>query len=262
MPYVPLRDVREQLFKKLHEGVQPDYITLSGSGEPTLHSEIGKLIETIQEKTSIPVAVLTNGSLFWDENLRKDLLRADAVIPSLDAGDEALFQTINRPHPALAFERMVEGLVEFRNLYCGKLWLEVFLLNQINTTREALDHIREQAERIRPDRIQLNTVVRPPAEEWAAPVPDEDMKRICGYFGNAEVIIPYHKHERPDEMGQTPEDILALLRRRPCTLDDICNGLGIHRNEALKYLQILHERDLLRQVMRDGALYYYAPAKG
>ena len=111
--YVPLGDVLEELDRRLAEGPAPDYVTLSGSGEPTLYSRLGELIAGIKERTDRPVAVLTNGSLLWDADVQEALLEADLVIPSLDAGDDAIFQWVNRPHPAVSFERMVAGLETF-----------------------------------------------------------------------------------------------------------------------------------------------------
>jgi wyosine [tRNA(Phe)-imidazoG37] synthetase (radical SAM superfamily) len=255
-PYVPLSDVLQQLWQRLDEGNPPDYITLSGSGEPTLHSEIGSLIKAIKERTDIPLAVLTNGSLLWDGALRMQLLEADLVIPSLDAGDAWTFQNVNRPHPALQFERIVEGLTDFRKVYSGNIWLEVFLVHPINTSATSLDSIKRYAEQIGPNKIQLNTVIRPPAEEWATRVPDAEMERIREFFGNAEVIAPYQKHSLTPEKQGVADEVLALLRRRPCTLEDIANGLGMHRNEVLKHLQQLQNQNLLRQVFRNGVLYY------
>lgn len=254
--YVPASEIVEQLCRKLDEGEQPDYITLSGSGEPTLHSEIGWLIRDIKRKSRIPVAVLTNGSLLWDETVRADLEEADLVIPSLDAGDQFLFHKINRPHPALEFGEVVEGLVRFRNAYAGEIWLEVFLIDGVNTTPPALARIKRIAESIAPDRIQLNTAVRPPAEGWAKKVPDPEMNRIRDFFGSAEVIAPYRKHSTIPGQERTAEEILVLLRRRPCTLRDIANGLRIHPNAAVKLLHSLSERELLCQAVRDGLLYY------
>jgi len=127
----------------------------------------------------------------------------------------------------------------------------------MNTSPGALESLRREAKRIAPDRIQLNTVVRPPAEEYALRVPDEEMERIRDFFKDAEIIAPFHKLHVA-EIQRITDEVLALLSRRPCTLEDISNGLGIHRNEALKHLQQLLEQNLLRQILRDGVLYYQA----
>jgi wyosine [tRNA(Phe)-imidazoG37] synthetase (radical SAM superfamily) len=250
----------DQLWRALDEGEQPDYITFSGSGEPTLYSEIGRLIKTVKERSRFPVAVLTNGSLLWDEAVREALLGADLVAPSLDAGANDLFQRINRPHPALVFEKIVEGLVEFRNAYTGRIWIEVFLLDGTNTTPMALQRIRQRLDAMSPDKIQLNTAVRPPAEEYALRVPDAEMVRARDFFGEkAEVIAPYERaSNNARDRKALSDEILTLLCRRPCTLADVSGGLGVHRNEALKHLEILKEQNLAQEIRRDGLTYYQA----
>ncbi|GAB4335566.1 MAG: radical SAM protein [Candidatus Abyssubacteria bacterium] len=261
-PYVPLSEVLDQLWRVLDEGEQPDYITLSGSGEPTLHSEFGRLIHAVKARSRVPIAVLTNGSLLWDEAVRNALIEADLVVPSLDAGDNDLFQRINRPDPRIVFETMVRGLVEFRQLYTGKIWLEVFLLDGTNTTPMALQRIRQHLDAMSPDKIQLNTAVRPPAEEYALRVSDSELMRIRQFFGDkAEIIAPYEGTPDTQKKKALHDEILTLLRRRPCTLDDVSNGLGVHRNEALKHLERLKEQDLVREIRRDGLIYFQAVGK-
>lgn len=257
--YVPVSEVLEELLRKLDDGARPDYITLSGSGEPTLHSDIGWLTESIKKHTRIPVAVLTNGSLFWDKQVRDAVSGADLVVPSLDAGSPSLFSRINRPHPGLDFKKIIEGLITFREVYDGKVWLEVFLLDGMNTTPQELKKIRGYAEAIRPDKVQLNTVARPTAEDFAKEVPLAEMHRIKTLWGNiAEVVTPYEQTRLMEKGEAVSEKILALLQRRPCTLDDIAHGLGVHRNEALKHLASLERQDALRKTRKDGSLYYHA----
>jgi wyosine [tRNA(Phe)-imidazoG37] synthetase (radical SAM superfamily) len=162
--YVPVFEVLDQLSHKLNEDTEPDYITFSGSGEPTLHSDLGQLIEAIKKRVTIPVAVLTNGSLLWDKQVQEGLMGADLVVPSLDAGSPRLFRQINRPDAQLEFSQVLEGLIEFRRLYTGRVWLEVFLVDGVNTAPPEIARIRECVQAICPDKVQLNTVVRPPAE--------------------------------------------------------------------------------------------------
>ena len=120
--------VSEEIQKELELSLsvldkKPDYITLSGSGEPTLNTNIGEIIRKIKEITSTPVAVLTNGSLLSMDEVREDLSEADAVLPSLDAITPALFEYINRPHASLRIEEIISGLIQFRNQYRGQIWL-------------------------------------------------------------------------------------------------------------------------------------------
>ena len=257
--YVPISDVMEQLRRRLDDAARPDYITLSGSGEPSLHSGISELISSVKKQTNIPVAVLTNGSLLWDKEVQEALLGADLVVPSLDAGNPEVFMQVNRPHPELGFIRIVEGLIEFRGIYKGEIWLEIFLLDGINSMPSEVLRIKKLADAIRPDRIQLNTVVRPAAEDYVLRVPGADMNEIKNIFGkHAEVIVPYEQAPLTHERKAVADEVLVMLRRRPCTLDDIASGLSIHRNEAIKHLAKLEEKNLALEVRKDGVIYYQA----
>jgi wyosine [tRNA(Phe)-imidazoG37] synthetase (radical SAM superfamily) len=159
--YVPIEDIIGELKIKLATGEHPHYITIAGSGEPTLHSEIGELIVRIKAMTKIPVTVLTNGSLLFMPEVRAALMQADLVIPSLDAGDETMFRYVNRPHPEISFDRMVNGLIDFTRDFPGDVWLEVLLLFGITGMADETRKIAAYAERIGPQRVQLNTVCRP-----------------------------------------------------------------------------------------------------
>jgi wyosine [tRNA(Phe)-imidazoG37] synthetase (radical SAM superfamily) len=256
--WVPLEDVVSQVREKL--ATRPDYITLSGSGEPTLYARLGELIASLKEMTKTPVAVLTNGSLLWNREVQEGLARADLVIPSLDAGDASLFRHINRPHPSLSFERMVEGLVAFRARFQGAYWLEVFLLGGMTAIPAEVDKIGRLVDRIRPDRVQLNTVTRPPAEDFALPVSTQNMERYAAMLGKgAEVIADFSGVHREGEFTARREDVLDLLRRRPCTTDDIAAGLGMHVNEAVKYItELLGRGDIVAEA-RNYCIYYKIP---
>jgi len=253
--WVSLDLILEQIEAKLVS--EPDYITLSGSGEPTLFSRIGELIGRIKDTTDIPVAVLTNGSLFWQDSVRHDLRQADLVIPSLDAGNERMFRYVNRPAHELSFDQMLDGLVTFRKQYDGQYWLEVFLLGGVTDVNAEVEAIATAVRHIGPDRVQLNTVSRPPAEDFAYSVPPEEMDRLAPLIAdNAEAIADYrHVHEQP-AFAARREDVLELLRRRPCTIGDIASGLGMHRNEAVKYIEQFLAEGRLHSKRRSYRTYY------
>lgn len=237
--YVPLRGVLAELRRKLAK-CKPDYITLSGSGEPTLYSRMGELIQAIKKESRIPVAVLTNGSLLWDADVQNALMQADLVIPSLDAGNDAAFQYINRPHPSITFEKMIAGLADFRTKYKGTIWLEVFLLGGVTAIKSEVASLAKLVKKLRPDRIQLNTVTRPPAEDFAFPVPHIQMRKICRAFGKkSEVIADYSAPAAESTSAPDAGNLLTLLRRRPCTVKDIADGLGLHPTQAAKALEHL-----------------------
>jgi len=255
--WVPLDDVLEELEEKLSS--QPDYITLSGSGEPTLYSRCDELIDRIKAMTDVPVAVLTNGSLLWQEEVRKQLMRADLVVPSLDAGDEVMFRLVNRPHEDVSFERMLAGLVDFRREFRGDYWIEVFMLGAYTAIKADFAKLVGGVGLIGPDRVQLNTVTRPPAESFAVGISRERLTELARMFNPpAEVIADFRGVHGQAEFTASREDVLNLLRRRPCSMDDIANGLSMHRNEVVKYIEHLSDEGLLLQTQTEGRLYYRA----
>jgi wyosine [tRNA(Phe)-imidazoG37] synthetase (radical SAM superfamily) len=253
--WVPLDDVLEQLEPKL--STAPDYITLSGSGEPTLHSRCGELIDRIKAMTDVPVAVLTNGSLLWQEEVRRQLMKADLVIPSLDAGDEGMFHLVNRPHEDVTFERMLSGLADFRREYRGAYWLEVFVLGALTAIKPDFAELARCVGRIGADRVQLNTVTRPPSASFAVGVSRRRLTELAATLDPpAEVIADFRAVHAQAQFAASREDVLDLLRRRPCSMDDIALGLGMHRNEVLKYLEDLSAEGLVLQTQVDGRLHY------
>lgn len=255
--WVPLEAVLAELKTRLSSG--PDYITFSGSGEPTLFSRLGELIERIKALTDIPVAVLTNGSLLWQAEVRSQLMNADLVIPSLDASDQATFRMVNRPHADISFDVMLGGLVDFRREYPGRYWLEVFLLADHASDEAELTRLIRCVGLICPDRVQLNTVSRPPAESNAAAVPRERLAELAARFTPpAEVIVASQGAAEQAEFSAGRAEVLNMLRRRPCSIDDIADGLGLHRNEVIKCVEELTAQKLVVQSSVGGRLYYKA----
>lgn len=260
--YVPTAEILDELRRKLEENDRPEYISFAGSGEPTLHSGLGEIIRGIKAMTDVPVVVFTNGGLLWRPEVRADLRAADVVIPSLDGGDAALLDKVNRPEPSLSFDRIVEGLVAFRDEFPGRLWLEVMLLGGVSDDDASVDAIARIAERIRPDKVQINSVCRPPAESWALPVSASRLLEIRERFAlpNVEIIA-----EHLDDMAHTAfrtqireEDILALIERRPCTAAGVAAGLNIHVTEALKHLEMLVADGKAVTQLTDGQVFYSA----
>ena len=253
--WVSLDAVADELQEALSS--KPDYIALSGSGEPTLALGLDRMIGRIKQITNIPVAVLTNGSLLWREDVRGELRKADVVMPSLDAGDAATFHRVNRPHEEIDFQRMLDGIIQFRREFQGLLWLEVFVLGQITALPEQFSKIADCVDRIHPDRIQLNTVARPPAEPSATRVPTSRLANLASLFHPpAEIIAECDAVDRHSEFVASREAILNLLRRRPCSIGDVANGLGIHRNEALKYIDQLNAEGAVEESLMGDVTYY------
>ena len=257
--YIAPEVILKELERKLAENDKPDYITLAGSGEPTLNSAIGEIIGGIKGLTDIPVAVLTNGSLLWKEAVQEALLRADLVIPSLDAGDDLFFQCVNRPHAGIAFDRMAEGLASFTKRFKGEVWLEVLLLAGFTDAAPEVKKIAAIANGLGVARIQLNTATRPPAEGFALALSSGQLGGLKGLFQGQVDVISENVQEIAEDatLGQAGDaDIVALLDRRPCTVEGIASGLGLHPNEVLKRVLLLRQRGAVKAVRKDNTLYY------
>lgn len=264
-PFVSPQEVQAEITDWLQEGGTADYITFSGSGEPTLNSHLSQMITTVKELTEIPVAVLTNGSLLWMSEVQEAVMKADLVLPSLDAGDEHVFRYVNRPHRQITFERMVNGIVEFTARFPGAVWLEVFLLAGFTGIPSEAEKIAVLAKRIRPARVQLNTVTRPPAEGSALALSWDQMLGLKGLFaGQTDIISESQRHRALVSMPHDAReaDILALLSRRPCTSEHVAEGLGIHVAEALKYLDPLVASGRIKTVLTGGRNFYTVTGSG
>jgi len=257
--YVSPEQILGQLKARVEQGLEADFITIGGSGEPTLNLQLGRLIDGIKGITDIPTAVLTNGVLFYRADVRADCREADVVLPSLDAGDEQTFRIINRPHEALSLEKLIAGLGAFRDEFAGRIWLEVFLVESLNTSDEQIERIREAAERIGPDKIQLNTAVRPTAESGVIKLSAERLEQIAGRLGpGAEVIADFPSRHYTKATTDAIEDVLSMLKRRPCSVSDISAGLGISAAEALKYVADLRRRGMVDSARKNGTTFFRA----
>lgn len=256
--FAPLARVVEDALRALEISGPADYITLSGSGEPTLCTRLDELIAALKARTGVPIAVLTNGSLLFRPEMRRELAGADLVVPSLDAGTAEAFQRVNRPDPSIGFEAMVDGLIEFGQDYGGRIWLEVFLVRGYTDSLDHVGRIAALARQIGPERVQLNTVARPPAEGDALPVDPAVLDDLAGAFGAlAEVVAERPAVERAAGGGAEVQRLLDLLARRPCHLLAMAEALNAHPNAILKVLPGL-VREGKVTVTRHGGRDYYA----
>ncbi len=231
--YVPVKEVLEEVKHFLKKESCPiDHLSLSGSGEPTLHSGIRPIIEGIKAMTSTPVAVITNGSLLFEEEVRNDLLDSDKVLPSLDAISPEIFRKINRPLSEFKVEKVIEGMIEFRKIYKGQIWLEILFCKGVNDSQEEILKMKQVIDQIQPDRIHLNTVVRPPSEEWVAPLNPKEMETIQSFLGEkASIVTEFSRHPSSVLRGNIQEEILRILERRPLSLSDLAKGMGVMEEE-------------------------------
>jgi wyosine [tRNA(Phe)-imidazoG37] synthetase (radical SAM superfamily) len=259
--YVPTEEVLEEVRDFSSKGgTSIDHFSLAGSGEPTLHSRIGSVIKGIKEISPVPVAVLTNGSLLYLQEVRDDLLAADVVLPSLDAVSKEVFRRINRPHPGISVDKVVEGLVEFRKVYRGQIWLEILFCKGINDNKDELGQIKRVLDRIRPDRIHINTVVRPPTEPWAAPLNSEEMEEIRAFFGErASIISEFDRHPLSLPEINVREEILRILERRPLSLVDLSQRMATSKKELEATIQPMVEEGVIQTRRFGDSIYYQIP---
>ncbi|OQY07524.1 MAG: hypothetical protein B6I22_02860 [Desulfobacteraceae bacterium 4572_123] len=256
--YVPIDDVLSELDTWLKTDGQADYITLSGSGEPTLHSDFGQIFDFVHGNSNIPTVLLTNGTMLYHPEVRDAAARSDVVKVSLSAWDQESYEWVNRPHSKLNFEQQVQGQIDFRARFNGKLYMEVFLLKGINGMEKDVRKIAEIAKKIAPDRIQLNTAVRPPAEEFAAPLSREQMEAFTKLFDPPAEVIAEFSTARLKDIKANQETVLAMLKRRPCTAEQIGEVFSMHLNEVSKYLGKLIRTEKIQAERRNGAVYYAA----
>jgi wyosine [tRNA(Phe)-imidazoG37] synthetase (radical SAM superfamily) len=222
--YLPRETILAEVERALaaHQPGEIDWVTFVGSGEPTLHAGIGWLIREVKRLTTLPVAVLTNGSLLYLPEVREALGAADAVLPTLDAGSAALYRRINRPWPTLTFDRLCDGLIAFRREYRGRLWLEVMLIRGVNDDEVALTAIRDMVVRIAPDEVHLNLPTRPPAEPWVAPPDEEGLMRAVGILGPiAHVVHPAEGSFDLSGADSVVDGVVGIITRHPMREDQV-----------------------------------------
>lgn len=264
--YVPFSEIEAELLDYFEsDNPDPDYFTFSGSGEPTLNTEIGRIIELLRRrKPHIPIAVLTNGTLFHDRELRESLLNVDIVLPSLDAALPESFEKINRPARNLTVENYIEGLVKFREEYTGNIYLESFIIPGYNSSEKDIIALKKAIERIKPDKVQINTLDRPGTVENLRPATRDELKEIVALLDNDNVEIIAAAPQRKSIISYRKDAetaIIETIARRPCTLDDLSKILGLHINEINKYLDVLEAENQIENIRQGRGIFYQLKGK-
>jgi len=261
--FAPKEDIIQAIIKSVSARRDIDFVTFSGSGEPTLNSDIGSLIHEVKKVISIPVAVLTNGTLLFQKDVQSDLMEADVVLPSLDAASQEVFQRVNRPHKSLKIEPIIDGLKSFRRLFKGIIWLEIMLVKGFNNNRQELSRLKKALSEIKPDKVYLNTVSRPPSEIYAEPLSPAEMIAIRNYLdGNCEVIAEFHKKRSP-EVKDIEGSIIEMTKRRSLTATDIADVLGISETDAESMLgRLMVEGTLIEKQYGTKNYYIFLSKKG
>jgi wyosine [tRNA(Phe)-imidazoG37] synthetase (radical SAM superfamily) len=263
--YVSFEAVKKELTHYLAHHAQPDYITFSGSGEPTLNSKIGDVIHFLKDRApDVPVAVLTNSTLFSQKQVRSDIKNAMVVIPSLDAATEKIFNKINRPSPLLHVDKIIDGLIRFRKEYTGKIWLEIFIVPGMNDTITELTALKRVIGKIRPDQVHLNTLDRPGSISTLRTATREELERVLDVLQmeNAAIVADPPEHKallayRKD----TAAAILGTIARRPCTAKDLSEILGLQVKEVNTYLKSLKASEKIKGIKQKRGVFYQLSQK-
>ncbi|MBW1917552.1 MAG: radical SAM protein [Deltaproteobacteria bacterium] len=239
--------------------ILPDYVTLAGSGEPTLNVGLGEIIKAVKRITRVPVAVLTNGSLFFLPEVREDLLQADLVLPSLDSASPGIYRAINRPVAGLELEQIIAGQEAFRKAFQGQIWLEILLLRGINDDQAELEKLRHVIARLRPERVQLNTAVRPVVEDYAVPLSPEQLRAAAAFLGEGVEVIAEFDPATHAKLALSDADFLETLARRPMTAQNLAEILALPLPEVLKRLNQLKNRGLISYSVHHHQGFYFYP---
>ena len=260
--FYPAADILTEIRQALsaHKPGQIDWVTFVGSGEPTLYANLGGLIREIKTLSDLPVAVITNGALLYQGKVREELTAADAVLPSLDAGTADLYRRINRPHPAITFERLIDGLWAFRQVYSGNLWIEVMLLRGLNDTEPALQRIAEVLRPIAPDEIHISLPTRPPVETWVQPPDEESILRAITILGTvARVLHPAEGSFDLDSDESVVDAVLGIIARHPMRHEELERALRQWApDEVSEVLATLESSGQAQVVERHGVRYWTA----
>jgi wyosine [tRNA(Phe)-imidazoG37] synthetase (radical SAM superfamily) len=278
--HVPTEIILDEIDSLLEDAARVndiDVFTITASGEPTLHSGIGKVIRYIKKNSDKPVAILTNGSQFYLKEVRQDLLAADIVIPSLDAARPESFRRVNRPAKCSPdLETMIKGIADFSREFAGEVWLEILLVESINDSPEDIAALKNAIGRIGPTRVQLNTVARPPFESFAKPLTHKRMEEVKreieeGFEGPVDILTGSWKNEPSDSgkgregsvesvsLDKAEDEIIEMLLRRPCTATDIAVTMSLEAERASEILKGMEIRGRVIVKIHGGKKYYRTP---
>ncbi|MFX0009179.1 MAG: radical SAM protein [Candidatus Hermodarchaeota archaeon] len=258
--FYPLEEFYKEMEESINQNIERfNYITFVGSGEPTLYKSLGKLILKAKELSKKPICVITNGSLLYQEDVKDDLISSDVVLPTLDAGDETLFIKINRPHPSIRYEKIIQGYIDFQKEYSGKFWIEIMIMKGINDSKEELLKIKQTLDLIQPDRIDINVPIRPPTESWVE-LPDQNLLPILNdVFGDYNNII-FPEQGKFDVFSTNFEaEIKSLLERHPMRLEQILETFiskKFNEENLLHQLTILESQNKVKKVMYNNQTFW------
>lgn len=260
-PYVKGEDIIKELKQYLSSKPELDYITFSGGGEPTLNSDIGKIVEFLKKNYNYRVALLTNGSLFTQKQVRQEVKDCDLIIPSLDAASQEIFEKINRPCPDVKIDDIINGIKQMKREMSGEMWIEVFVVPEMNDTEKELEVLKKALKVINPDKVQLNTLDRPGTEQWVRTDSSDEMEKVKNYLKplKTEIIGKFKTSVASKQrIGDMEDKIISVLERRPCTQKDLTRIFSIRPVALEKFLTDLKKRKKIVEIKKENKIFYRA----
>ena len=224
--FFPLEDILEEFHSYLSQGLPYDVVTIVGEGEPTLYSRLGELIHALKQATDKPVAVITNGALFADPQVRAELMEADIVLPSLDACTPEQYRQIDRPMGGIRFEDVAQGLRAFAREYTGQLWMEIMLVDGMNDDPDSIRAFQQFLADLPHDRVYVNTPVRPPAEGFVHTSSPEAIDAAVRALGGIS-IDRLTSGSFYSEVEDPYQAILSIAKRHPMNQFEVASFLEI-----------------------------------
>lgn len=233
--FFSIEDIITEFEDFIKSEVEFDIVTIVGEGEPTLYLGLGELITEIKKRTDKPVAVITNGALLYDPNVRLELQNADIVLPTLDAYDDESFKKINRPHGTIDFKKVNYGLKTFSEEYRGQLWIEIMLIDGINDDDESLRKYSDMLKELKCDRVYINTPIRPPAEAYVKAIDHERMNRAIDILGGISIDL-LESEGFHSEIADHHEAIMSIIKRHPMNqfeIEGFLNSRGCKETDEI-----------------------------
>ncbi len=255
--YVSMQDVLAELDGWRATDGAADHITLAGSGEPTLHTHFGDVFEWVKKNTSIHSVLLTNGTLLHDPEVRAGAALADKVKVTLSAWDEASFQQIHRPAQGITFDLLISGERVFREEYSGELSVEVFIVEGVNSQIYNVQKIVEVVESLNPDRIDINTAIRPPAVKGIRPATEDRLLALSEMFGPKANVAATFKKQGLQSMEISEDALMGLIKRHPATCEQLASEYNLPEDQMFKTLKQMVSSGLLREEKGGGVTYYF-----
>ncbi len=268
--YIPVQGIITELKDYLSNNPEPDYITFSGAGEPTLNSGIGEVVRFIKDNfTREKIALITNASLLSDPQLRSEIVDIDLIMPSLDAVSDDVYNLINRPCTGISIDDIIEGLISFRKESESQMWLEVFIISGVNDNEDELSLLKKAISKINPDRVQLNSLDRPGTESSVNKVTLEELERIAAKLDTNKVDIisrtaksiknvdkKINSETSDEDQALIETRIIATVSRRPCTAEELALILNCRSERIQKVIAKMEKNGVLSSAEKERGRFY------